>query len=324
MFDLVTALAGRPWAVRSDLAFHVRDMVARGGIGALREFAALKRFAHDEELSARRARAAAEARAAATGSRGGGASIAHVPILGLMTQRGDVVNSAETQSSALAADQALAAAMNPKVDAILLEIDSPGGEVYGVPELWAAIRQSAKLKPVVASVNSVAASAALYAASAATEIVVTPSGEMGSLGVYALHVDESEALKAEGIRVEFVVADESPFKVEGNSTEPLSDEARGEIKKSVNRYMAMFVRDVARGRGLTSDHVREHFGRGRMLSPADAVKVGMATSVGTFGDAVARAAELAREHRGGAGGGRSGGSAALAELHILGAEAAGK
>lgn len=294
MRSLVELLTGRPWAIRGDLAAHVQGLVAREGFAGLRHLAELKRGVHafdgdergPDRLMARRVDAA-----------GGGTTVAVVPIIGMLTQRGDFINSAETRSTAAVADEVAALAADSKVDAVVLEIDSPGGEVSGVPEAYLAIRAAAGVKPVVAAVNSQMASAALYLGAAATEIIITPSGEAGSLGVYALHVDESAAMEAEGVKAEFVVADDSPHKVEGNSLGPLSDDARDQIKRSVNRYMGMFVRDVARGRKKAVEYVRENFGKGRMLSPAEAVQVGMADSVGTLQQAIRRAAALGKERR---------------------------
>lgn len=290
MLSMINAVTGRPWAIRADLAQHARGILTRDGLAGLRHLAELKLAAHshDERLQAAR------------GGRAVGAAdsvIAVIPVMGVLTQRGDVINSAETRSTARVAAEVSQAAANSEVNAILLEVDSPGGEVFGVPEAWAAIRQAAKSKPVVAVANSQAASAALWLASAASEFYVTPSGEAGSLGVYALHVDASKALEQAGERYTFITAADSPFKVEGNYTEPLSDDARAEFQKGVDRYMGMFVRDVAKGRGLSEKAVLKNFGQGRMLSPAEAVAARMVDGIGTFEQALLRAAELGRKAR---------------------------
>lgn len=291
MLELIHSLAGRPWAIRADIAAQVHGVITREGMAGLRHLAGFKAAVHAYDEEHRAVQAARGVRAQ------GGGAVALIPIIGTMTQRGDVIGSAETRSTAAAAQEVLAAAEDPKVDAGVIEIDSPGGEVYGVPELWQAIRRAAAVKPFLAVANSVAASAALYAASAGTEFWITPSGEAGSLGVYALHVDVSKALDDMGEKPEFIVADDSPFKVEGNPYEPLSDDARAQLKKSVNRYMGMFVRDVARGRGVGVDYVRQSFGQGRMLGPQEAVGVKMADRVGTLEQAVLRAAQLGQERR---------------------------
>jgi signal peptide peptidase SppA len=293
MLTLIQTIARRPWAIQGEVAAHVQGLIQREGIAGLRHLAELKRIAHawddddDDRPGARRGGGRAPA----------GSTVAVVSILGTLTQRTEFINSAETRSTAEIAEEIQTAVADPKIDAVALDIDSPGGEVYGIPEAWQSIRDAAKAKPIVASANSVAASAALYLASAASEFWVTPSGEAGSVGVYALHVDASKALEAMGEAWDFIVADDSPHKVEGAPTGPLTPDARADLQKMVNRYMTMFVRDLARGRGVTMDHVRENFGRGRMLSPQDAVAVKMADRVGTFDDAVRRAAQLGRERR---------------------------
>ena len=301
MLSVFHRIAGRPWAIRSEIAAHVRALLQAGGgkgpelgLAELRQFARLKGAVHafdegrdeDRPLSRRGGRVALAA-----------SSVAVIPIIGTLTQRGDVIDSVETRSTSDVADEVAAAAAEPKVDAIVLEVDSPGGEVYGVPEAFAVIQAARKMKPVVAHANSVAASAGFYLAAAADELWVTPSGEVGSVGVYALHINAAKALEDMGEEWEFVEADDSPYKTEGAPTGPLTEEARGQIKKAVNRYMAMFVRDLAKGRGVTIHHVQQKFGKGRMLGPQEAVEVKMADQVGTLGQAIRRAAELGVERR---------------------------
>lgn len=287
MLSLIHAVAGRPWAIRSEIALHVRGLLAKDGIAGLRHLAALKADVH--KFDAGRPR----------GAMGGGTTVAVVQVVGTLTQRVQVVGSAETRSTADVAAEVRAFALEPSVDAVILEIDSPGGEVFGVPEAWASIRESARMKPVIAHANSVAASAALYLASAATEVWVTPSGEVGSVGVYALHVDMSKALEQMGEAWDFVVATKSPYKVEGNPSGPLTGEARDHAQQDVDRYMGMFVRDLAKGRGVSERRVEADFGGGRMLGPAEALAVKMVDQVGTFEQAVGRAAQLAQPARGG-------------------------
>lgn len=286
MLSLIERVAGRPWAIRAELAAHVRGMVAREGLGALRELAGLKAQVHADRVEARRGRGTVVA-----------ASVAVVPIIGTLTQRGDVINSEATRSAAEIGDEVTALAAEPKVDGIVLEVDSPGGEVFGIPEAWQAIHQAAKSKPVVAAVNAQAASAGYYLTSAATEVYLTPSGEVGSVGVFALHIDASRAIEESGQRWEFVEASESPHKVELAPDRGLSDDAREDLQAMVDRYMSYFHRDVSRGRGVPVETVRRDFGRGRMLGPERALQARMIDRVGTLEDAIRRAAQLGRERR---------------------------
>lgn len=291
MLTLVHHLSGRPWAVRPEVAEYLRGVLTREGIAGLRNLAALRSalmFDDDERPSAARAQDARTYN---------GATVAVVPVIGAVTQRGgfDFDACQGFRSTDAIAAEVRAAAADSKVDAIVLEVDSPGGEVFGVPEAWTAIKESAKAKPVVAAVNSVSASAAYYMSSAATEIWVSPSGQVGSIGVYALHVDLSKALEAVGEHWTFVSA--GKYKLEGNPVEPLGEEARGAIQAQVDSYYADFIRDVARGRGVGVEEVRSGFGEGRMVRAKAAVSERMADHVGTIDQAIRRAALLGRQHR---------------------------
>lgn len=293
MLSLIYSVAGRPWAIQAEIALHIRGLVAQHGLAGLRHLVELKQ---DERIHASGERhLPITFEASLSNPRQRPSTIAVIPVIGTLTQRVEQIGSASTRSTSAVAAEVLAAAAEPKVDAIVLEVDSPGGEVFGVPEAWTAIRTAAGIKPVVASVNSAAGSAAYYLASAATEMLVTPSGMVGSIGVYALHVDMSKSIEAAGEKWTFISA--GKYKVEGNPAEPLGDEARGAFQAEIDRYYAMFVRDVARGRGVGVDTVRNGFGEGRMVGAKAAVEERMADQVGTFDEAIRRAAHLGRERR---------------------------
>lgn len=173
---------------------------------------------------------------------------------------------------------------DPNVRHILLDIDSPGGSAAMVAEAATMIRSAQT--PTTAIANTMAASAAYWLASQADELVVSPSGFVGSVGVFARHVDESVALANEGIKVTLVSAGD--HKTEGNPYEPLSDDARAYIQAQVDEVYAAFVEAVAAGRNVSTDEVEAGFGQGRMFSAQAAVANGMADSVATFGETVQR------------------------------------
>lgn len=175
------------------------------------------------------------------------------------------------------------------VGAIVLDIDSPGGQVTGTPEAAHAVFEARERVPVVAMVNTLAASAAFWIASGASEILATESSEVGSIGVYLLHLDHSRMLDAAGVTPTFISNDQSPFKTEANPFEPLSDTAKAHEKKNVNRLGRQFIQDVARGRGITSIEVTANYGRGRTVSAGEARRAGMIDRVGGFSDALIRA-----------------------------------
>lgn len=299
MLTLLQAVSGRPWAIQGDVAAHVRGLIAKEGIAGLRHLVELRDFAHARDGASRKTRMESVGfEAAAGGARGRGkATVAVIPVIGTLTQREEMVGSmAATRSTADIASEVRAAAVEPSVDSIVLEVDSGGGEVFGTPEAFTAIREAAKQKPVVAAVNSVAGSAAYYIAAAANEIIVTPSGVTGSIGVYLLHIDASKALEEMGEKWTFVSA--GKYKVEGNPAEPLTDDGRQALQSEVDRYYDMFVKDVAKGRGVSVEAVRSGFGEGRMVGAKKAVDEKMADSVGTLDVAIRRAAQLSRERGG--------------------------
>lgn len=213
--------------------------------------------------------------------------VAVISILGPIVPRADLfsdVSGAVSIEELQARFQAAVA--DPAVAAIVLDIDSPGGDAKMVPELAAEIIAARGSKPIVAVANSMAASGAYWLASAADEIVVTPSGEVGSIGVYTSHTDISAAQEKAGIKTTLVAAGE--YKVERNPFAPLSSEAQGEMQDRVDAIYENFVLAVAEGRGVDVETVKESFGKGRMMLAPNAVKAGLADKIGTLKETVSR------------------------------------
>lgn len=173
-----------------------------------------------------------------------------------------------------------------QVGSIVIDVDSPGGAVDGVPEMAAEIAASRGDKPIVAVANTLAASAAYWLASQADEVVVTPSGEVGSIGVFTAHRDQSEAMAAKGERVTLIHA--GKHKVEGNPFEPLPEEARLAIQERVDDVYAEFVDAVASGRGVALKKVLNGFGEGRTVGATPALAEGMVDRVETLEETINR------------------------------------
>ncbi len=171
------------------------------------------------------------------------------------------------------------------VGQILIDIDSPGGSVYGVAELADQIQAARSQKPVVAIANSLAASAAYWLGCAASEFYVTPGGEVGSIGVWQAHFDYSQAIASEGVKPTLISA--GKYKVEGNPYEPLNDEARGFMQSRVDDYYGAFTKAVAKGRGMPIASVRDGLGQGRVLGADAAVAQKMVDGISTFDDVIA-------------------------------------
>jgi signal peptide peptidase SppA len=167
-----------------------------------------------------------------------------------------------------------------------MDVNSPGGFVDLIPEVAADIRAARAQKPVVAVANTTAGSAAYWLASQASQLVVSPSGEVGSIGVYQIHEDLSGMLAKEGVNVTIVRA--GKYKVEGHPFGPLSEDATAAMQSDVNDYYDMFTSDVAKGRGVTQDEVKGGYGEGRMVLAKRAVKSGLADKVEQLSDTVKR------------------------------------
>lgn len=229
---------------------------------------------------------------AARGQPKAAGDVAIVPIMGVLTQRGGWFGtSVETVR------QSFRSAMADGSRAVVLEIDSPGGEVFGIEELATEIREARGGKPVVAVSNALAASAAYYLAAQADELFVTPSGEVGSIGVYGMHMDWSGALDQMGIAITFISAGDG--KVEGNMFQPLTEDAKADMQEDVDRYYKMFVDSVKKGRSnagrsVSVETIRSDW-QAWVYGGPEAVQIGMADRVGTVEDAVRRAGQMARE-----------------------------
>ena len=209
--------------------------------------------------------------------------VAVIPIHGTLVRRtsGIEAESGLASYTGLAA-QLDAALASPEIAAILLDIDSPGGESGGVFDLADRIRAASEVKPVWAVANDMAFSAAYALASAATRVFVARTGGVGSIGVIAMHVDQSVKDAQDGVRYTAVFAGER--KNDLNPHEPISNEAHVVLKAEVDRIYDLFVETVARHRGLDADTVRATEA-GLFFGP-DAVATGLADAVGSLDDAL--------------------------------------
>ena len=215
------------------------------------------------------------------------AAIAVLPVFGPITYRPGLFSMIFGATTIKGLMRDLQDAMDePRVRSILMPIDSPGGTVTGLIEVAAALRAARAKKRIVAAVDPFAASAAYWIAASTSEIVSIPSGEVGSVGVFGVHIDESAALEMAGIKTTLITS--TPEKAEGNPFEPLSDDARADMQKTVDRVYQAFLSDVARGRGIDVPTVREKFGRGRLIDARRARVNGMVDRIATFDQAVAR------------------------------------
>jgi signal peptide peptidase SppA len=169
----------------------------------------------------------------------------------------------------------MSALADDAVRAIVLLIDSPGGEVSGCFDLADTIFAARGAKPIWAILNECAYSAAYAIASAADRITVPRTGGTGSIGVIAMHVDWSTAIQKAGIKVTFITYGER--KADGAPELPLSKEALARFQKDIDEVGDLFVATVARNRNISASEVRNmeaatfQGGHGIALGLADAV-----------------------------------------------------
>lgn len=201
--------------------------------------------------------------------------VAIVPVVGPIFRYANVFSaiSGGTSIEILARDFR-AALEDPSVRAILLNIDSPGGEVTGVNEFAQMVFDARGVKPIAAYVGGLGASAAYWIASAAGEIVADSTARVGSIGVVQA-VPNPDAKLASEIEI---VSSQSPDKRPNVATK----EGRAVYQANVDAMAEIFIETVARNRGVDSKAVGKDFGRGGVMLAGDAAKAGMVDSLGSF------------------------------------------
>jgi len=210
--------------------------------------------------------------------------VAVIPVQGTLVQRSSGLDaeSGLTSYARIGAEMRDALA-NAQVRAILMEIDSPGGEVAGLFDLADAIYQARDVKPVWAIANENAYSAAYAIASAAERITLPRSAGIGSIGVVAMHMDQSAKDAKQGYVYTPVFAGDR--KIDGSEHFPLSDEARDSLQAEVDRLYGLFVSTVARNRNINPNAVRAT--EAGWLNPGEAVAGDFADGIATFADTLA-------------------------------------
>lgn len=268
---LIAEFLSTPWALQRERLAAYASIVARWAEGAQ---------AMEDDGEWRETKSAWQMRREQAARLGGGGT-AVLPLYGTIVQRAGVMTEwcggTSTQQFTAAFREAMA---DESVSSILIDVDSPGGSVYGVQELADEILQARGKKQIVAFANSLAASAAYWVAAAADELYVTPGGEVGSIGVWMAHEDWSMALEAMGVKTTLISA--GKYKTEGNPYQPLDQEALAFMQSRVNDYYGAFVRGIAKARDIPVGQVRDGMGQGRVLGASDAAKEQMVNGVATF------------------------------------------
>jgi capsid assembly protease len=212
--------------------------------------------------------------------------IAVLPVVGSMVRRGAFLDAMSGLRSYASLQSDVQAALDdPAVRGLLLELDTPGGEAGGAFDAFDAIRTAANRagKPIWAIANEGALSAGYALAAVADRIWVTRTGEVGSVGVVALHIDQSKADAQKGLKYTYIHA--GAHKVEGNPHEPLADGTRAALQADVDALYGMFIEHVAQHRGMAPERLRAT--EAQVYRGADALTAGLADELGTLPEALA-------------------------------------
>jgi len=176
------------------------------------------------------------------------------------------------------------------VRAVVVRIDSPGGEVAPSQEIYSALRNLRKKKKVVASLGNLAASGGYYIAAAADQIYASPGTLTGSIGVIWTHFNVRGLLEA--VKIEETTIKAGKYKDTLSPYRPLNELDREELQAISEDTYGQFIRDVAEGRGLKEEEVRK-LAEGRIYTGRRAKDLRLVDELGGFQDAVAKAWQLA-------------------------------
>lgn len=214
--------------------------------------------------------------------------VAVLPIVGVISKRMNLMQQISGgASSELVARDLKAAMSDPAVNAIILQIDSPGGTVDGTETLANLVRQAAAVKPCIAFADGTMASAAYWIGSAASEIYISDSvTTVGSIGVVATHVDVSGAEAAKGIKTTEITA--GKFKRAASQYAALSESGRQSIQDQVDYLYSVFVQAVADNRGVSTDTVLQDMADGRIFIGQQAINAGLVDGVSTLDALIAK------------------------------------
>lgn len=184
------------------------------------------------------------------------------------------------------------ARLDDKIKAIVLRVNSPGGDALASEEIWREVNLANKAKPVIVSMGDLAASGGYYISCAANTIVAQPNTLTGSIGVFGLLLNAEKMFKNKlGITTDIYKT--NPYTDMGSITRPLTISETQILQREVDRIYDVFTRRVAEGRGLSQAQV-DSIGQGRVWSGLNALEIGLADTLGGIETAVAIAAQKAK------------------------------
>ena len=167
---------------------------------------------------------------------------------------------------------------DPDVGSIVLDIDSPGGQVTGVHEFATRLKEASHIKPVQAYVSGMCASAAYWIATATGHITANKTAKIGSIGVVYAWTDDTVAKEKQGYKDYVVVSTQSPDKY----LDPKTKDGRADLQRLADATAKIFIDDVAAYRGTKPKTVLENYGKGKVVLAEEALDAGMIDAVGVM------------------------------------------
>lgn len=214
-------------------------------------------------------------------------AVAVLPIQGMVAQKNSwylqALGGTPLEQTAAEFRRALA---DPKARAIVLDVNSPGGEVRYTAEFANLVREARGIKPVIGVANTLAASAAYWILAQCEVAVGSPSSQVGSIGVLIPHGESSAADARDGYKITLISA--GKYKADANAYEPLSEQGRATLQSRADALYQQFLQAVAQGRGVTVAQVSANYGEGRVLLAAEALAAGMIDRVATLDQVVSQ------------------------------------
>lgn len=268
LLDVITS----PWAVLPDQLREIQSIYATHLKGEKIDIAAIE---------ARLGRPLASDQQAYEIRPGG---VAVLTLEGVMAPKANLMmqisGGVSTQMAGLQVESAIA---DPRVIALVLNIDSGGGSVFGAPELAATVQELAKIKPIVTVSSATLASAAYWVGSAANAVFITgPTVQVGSIGVVASHNYDP---RASATTTEITAG---KYKRIASGTAPLTTEGKAYMQGQVDHLYSVFVDTVATQRGVSAAAVLEHMADGRVFIGQQAVDRGLVDGFATVDAIVAQ------------------------------------
>lgn len=227
-------------------------------------------------------------------------SVAVIPVHGALEARPTLMGMLFGMTSYEAVGNALDVLVaDDSVSSIVMDFMTPGGMVYGCSELANKIYSARGTKPILAVANPMAASGGFWTAAACDRVVASPSADVGSVGVICSRFDATAQMEREGVKEHVIRSSGAPFKGELSDAEPLTDDGKRHLQARADAIESVFHSDLAKFRGVNVQHVRDHFGKGRLVDAKAAVGAGMIDRVMTLEETVGKLAagriRIARE-----------------------------